>query len=198
MDQQIKITAEVDRGDIRVCRFTVDRTVYGSSARFTSSEEAKGSPLPETIFGLGGIERILVSQNVVTVTKSGFEQWPELGKKIGAAIRQALNSGVPAISPSLKQDFMPAGEMHKRVQSLLDSQINPSVAGHGGYVELIDVKDNNVFLRLGGGCQGCGAADITLKQGIEKLIRNEVPDVFQVLDVTDHAAGQNPYYAPSK
>ncbi len=85
-----------------------------------------------------------------------------------------------------------------RVQELIDSAINPAVAGHGGYIELLDVKDSTVYLRMGGGCQGCGAADVTLKAGIERMIFEEVPEVTEVLDVTDHASGTNPYYAPSK
>ncbi|HLE45202.1 MAG TPA: NifU family protein [Methylomirabilota bacterium] len=85
-----------------------------------------------------------------------------------------------------------------RVQELLETAINPAVAGHGGYIELIDVKDSTVYLRMSGGCQGCGAADITLKAGIERMIFEEVPEITEVLDVTDHASGSNPYYAPSK
>ncbi len=67
-----------------------------------------------------------------------------------------------------------------------------------GYIELIDVKDNTVYIQMSGGCQGCGAADVTLKAGIERMIKEEIPEVREILDVTDHAAGQNPYYSPSK
>ena len=76
--------------------------------------------------------------------------------------------------------------------------INPAVAGHGGFVELIDVQDNRVYLQMGGGCQGCGAADITLKSGIERLIKEELPEVAEVLDTTDHSSGSNPYYNAGK
>ena len=89
-------------------------------------------------------------------------------------------------------------ELRGKVQELIDTMINPAIAGHGGYVDLIDVQDNRVYLQMGGGCQGCGAADITLKSGIERLIKDELPEVIEVLDTTDHASGSNPYYAPSK
>ena len=89
-------------------------------------------------------------------------------------------------------------DLKTRVQELIDTMINPAVAGHGGYVELIDVQDSRVYLQMGGGCQGCGAADITLKSGIERLIREEIPEIEEVLDATDHASGSNPYYTPSK
>ena len=89
-------------------------------------------------------------------------------------------------------------DLKTKVQELIDSMINPAVAGHGGFVDLIDVKDNKVYLTMGGGCQGCGAADVTLKQGIEKAIRELAPSVGEILDTTDHAAGRNPYYSPAK
>jgi Fe/S biogenesis protein NfuA len=89
-------------------------------------------------------------------------------------------------------------DLKTRVQELIETMINPAVAGHGGFVELIDVTDNRVYLQMGGGCQGCGAADVTLKSGIERLIKEEIPEVTEVLDTTDHASGQNPYYTPGK
>ena len=89
-------------------------------------------------------------------------------------------------------------DLKTKVQELIDSSINPAVAGHGGWVELLDVKDNTVYLQMGGGCQGCGAADITLKSGIERLIKEEIPEITEVLDATDHASGSNPYYTPGK
>ena len=88
--------------------------------------------------------------------------------------------------------------LRAKIQDLLDTAINPAVAGHGGVVSLVDVKDRMVYLQMGGGCQGCGMADVTLKQGIETMIREELPEVVEILDVTDHAAGQNPYSAASK
>ena len=89
-------------------------------------------------------------------------------------------------------------EIRERVQHVLDTEINPSVAGHGGVINLINVQDNMVFIQMGGGCQGCGQADVTLKFGVENAIRASIPEVGEILDVTDHAAGHNPYYTPSK
>ena len=84
------------------------------------------------------------------------------------------------------------------VQEVIDNQINPAVAAHGGSVALLEVKGDVVYIALGGGCQGCGMADVTLKQGIEVAIKEAVPEITQILDTTDHAAGNNPYYEPSK
>ncbi|MCZ6530231.1 MAG: NifU family protein [Chloroflexi bacterium] len=86
----------------------------------------------------------------------------------------------------------------KEIQRLLDERINPAVAAHGGHIALVDVQDDTVYIRLEGGCQGCGMADVTLKQGIETEIKQLVPKITSVLDATDHAGGENPYYQPNK
>ena len=86
------------------------------------------------------------------------------------------------------------GTLLDRVQHVLDDKINPAVSGHGGRVSLIDLKEKTVFLQLEGGCQGCGMADVTLKQGIEVMIKESVPEIEEIYDVTDHANGKNPYY----
>ena len=85
-----------------------------------------------------------------------------------------------------------------KVQKILDEMINPAVAGHGGFVELLEVKEKVVYLMLGGGCQGCGMVNVTLKQGIEATLRDEIPQIAGVVDQTDHAGGSTPYYQPSK
>ena len=82
-------------------------------------------------------------------------------------------------------------ELKTRVQELIDTMINPAVAGHGGFVELIDVQDNRVYLQMGGGCQGCGAADVTLKSGIERLIKEEIPEIAEGI-VQVKAAAREP------
>ena len=84
------------------------------------------------------------------------------------------------------------------VHSLLEEQVNPGVAAHGGHISLIDIKDHTAYIRLEGGCQGCGMADVTLKLGVERMIKEAVPTITDVLDVTDHGGGTNPYYQPEK
>jgi Fe-S cluster biogenesis protein NfuA len=83
------------------------------------------------------------------------------------------------------------------IRDLLRERINPSIAAHGGHISLVDVQDNRAFVRLEGGCQGCGMADVTLKEGVSKEITGSVPGITEVLDVTDHAEGTNPYYQPA-
>ena len=88
--------------------------------------------------------------------------------------------------------------LYERVADLFDQQVNPMVARHGGRVELIDVQDAVVMVRMAGGCQGCGMADVTLRQGIEAMLQQHVPEVRGVVDITDHTAGSNPYFAAAK
>ncbi|HEY3215737.1 MAG TPA: iron-sulfur cluster assembly accessory protein [Candidatus Eisenbacteria bacterium] len=88
--------------------------------------------------------------------------------------------------------------MAAAVQRILDTEINPAVASHGGHVELLEVKDQVAYIAMGGGCQGCGMADVTLRQGIEVRIREAIPEIRAVVDTTDHAGGTNPYYQPAK
>jgi Fe-S cluster biogenesis protein NfuA len=89
-------------------------------------------------------------------------------------------------------------EEGRAIRRLLDERINPQVASHGGHIALVDVQDDTVYIRLEGGCQGCGMADVTLKQGVATEIQAVVPTINSVLDVTDHAGGTNPYYQPGK
>jgi len=85
-----------------------------------------------------------------------------------------------------------------RVLKVLESQVNPSIAMHGGHADLVAVEEGVVYVRLSGGCQGCGLASVTLSQGIEVALRDSVPEVVSVVDVTDHASGANPFYEPAK
>ena len=105
------------------------------------------------------------------------------------------NPNAPAsaiLSSGARDDLQ--GPLPDRVRLLLDTEINPAIAAHGGRVSLVEVRDNRVFLAFGGGCHGCGMVDVTLKQGIEARIREAVPEVVEVVDTTDHEAGENPYY----
>jgi Fe/S biogenesis protein NfuA len=92
----------------------------------------------------------------------------------------------------------PEGPVAEAVQKALTDKINPSVQSHGGFVELVAIEDGTAFLRFGGGCQGCGMINVTLKQGVEKILFADVPEIKKVMDVTDHASGDNPYYQPAK
>jgi Fe-S cluster biogenesis protein NfuA len=190
---EIRITAEPVSN--QRCLFKVSEPVLASGARrFASAAEAAGSPLAEALFAIEGVTEVVVSGPTVTVTKGDQAPWQAAGKAVGAAIRGALQSGVPPIAP-LTRDPSADDALYDRVAMIFDQRINPMVASHGGRVDLIDVQDGIVLLRMQGGCQGCGMAAVTLKQGIETTLRQMAPDVAGIVDVTDHASGTNPYFA---
>jgi len=173
----------------------------GGSLQMRNREDASRSPLAELIFGIEGVTGVQLSGNIVTVAKNSADDWVTVGRKIGKAIRAHLQSEAAALSSALSEtpaDPAVEAQIRKRVQSVLDTQINPGVGGHGGRVDLLEVKGSTIYIKMGGGCQGCGMASVTLKQGIEKAIRQHVPEVTEIFDTTDHASGQNPYYSPSK
>lgn len=114
----------------------------------------------------------------------------------GGLVIDNPNTPSPRITTGEGADL--AGPVAEKVAQLLDHQINPAIAMHGGATELVAVEDDTVYLRMQGGCQGCGMAQVTLKQGIEQAIFSAVPEIKRVVDVTDHAAGENPYYAAAK
>jgi Fe/S biogenesis protein NfuA len=91
-----------------------------------------------------------------------------------------------------------SGDMAQRVLAVLEEQVNPSIAMHGGRADLVAVEEDIVYVRLSGGCQGCGLATVTLSQGIEVALREALPEIVSVVDVTDHASGSNPFYEPAK
>lgn len=124
-----------------------------------------------------------------TITIDGDPQY-------GAIV--VVNPNKPA-SPSmagLSGDL--SGDLAQRVSQVLEAMVNPSIAAHGGRAELVAVEDETAYLRLSGGCQGCGLATVTLSQGIEVAITENVPEIQRVVDVTDHAEGSNPYFESAK
>lgn len=199
MDRPISITAEPV--DEQRCKFVVDQPVYAGLRRFTSAEDAVGSPLAEALFAIPGVSELIVSGNLVTVVKNTPAPWQAIGKSVGAAIRQALAADAPAVAeraPTTGAARLSDDELYERVNDLFEQQVNPMVARHGGRVELIDVQDAVVMLRMGGGCQGCGMASVTLRQGIEGILHEAIPEVQGIVDITDHTSGANPYFASAK
>lgn len=144
------------------------------------------------------------SDEDVVIDAAGFEVFvdPESAPNLqGATITYVEGLPTPGYESGFKiENPNPLWNDPKAqaVQRVLDTRINPGVSGHGGHVTLLDVKDDVAYIAMGGGCQGCGMADVTLKQGIDLMIRQEVPEIRQIVDTTDHAAGTNPYYQPSK
>jgi Fe-S cluster biogenesis protein NfuA len=195
--RSVRITATPSMAHPEQCTFTVSEPVYpGHSAFFAGREQSRGSVLVDRLFAIEGVTDVLVSHDTVRITLLGDAGWEDNAPRVGAAIRDAIAGG-NAVSEEVTESQLAPEETQRRVQQVLDTIINPAVASHGGFVRLLDVTNNTVFLEFGGGCQGCGMVSVTLKYGVERTIRDEVPEVGAIMDTTDHAAGRNPYYAPS-
>jgi Fe-S cluster biogenesis protein NfuA len=196
MEQQIKITAEILQHDKSSCRFIVEKPLLPKGfARFRDKDRAKGSSLAERLFAIDGVVGVMIQDAEVTVTSQMPVDWRKMGPLVGAAIRAHIESGQPAISEDALKSAPAEDILRQKVQEFLDSTINPAVASHGGFITLLDVKGNNLYIQMGGGCQGCGMASVTLREGVETSLRQNFPDLGEILDITDHSSGENPYYS---
>jgi len=198
IDPTITIRVETLLADLDTCKFTVSRTVHpGGPFFFDNKERAGGSPLVERLFVLPGVAHVLVTENVVTVGKEPSTEWLGLKSAIGTAIRMQLLTGVPAILETPRNAVTGGrtdAEVRTVVQELLDREVNRSIAGHGGQISIVDVRDGNLFIAMGGGCQGCAASQVTLRQGFEVMVRRVAPEIADIVDTTDHTAGKKPFY----
>lgn len=113
-----------------------------------------------------------------------------------------INPNAPPVRSSPPMRDLPSGDLSgdvaQRVLAVLEQQVNPSIAMHGGRANLVAVEEGVVYLELSGGCQGCGLAKVTLSQGIEVALTEAVPEVVSVVDVTDHASGTDPFFEAAK
>ena len=202
VDATMTIRAETSLADPDTCKFTVSRTVHpGGPFLFDTRERAGGSPLPERLFALDGVAHVLVADNVVTVGKHPGTSWNGLRAEVGAAIRAQLLSGIPAILEASRAPSVwgrSDAEVRAVIQELLDGEVNRSIANHGGQISIVDVDDGVLSVAMSGGCQGCASSTVTLRQGFEVMVRRVAPEIVDIVDTTDHAAGTKPFYERKK
>ncbi len=184
------------------CRLVLDRPVEKPGTRtYRTEEEAADSPVARAVLSIPAICEVTVSGSELTVLQAGSLEWSQLEPQV----RYAVEAGIAELTSSSSASSLPSAaaaaaapsedDLYDFVLDIFDQQINPAVAQHGGKVELLDVQDGTVVVRMLGGCQGCGMANVTLRQGIEASLRRMVPGFQAVKDITDHAAGTNPYFA---
>jgi Fe-S cluster biogenesis protein NfuA len=143
------------------------------------------------------LANVLIAENVVTIGKETDASWSALKSRIGTTIRSHLLSGVPAILEMTVQTSRQGrsdAELGVVVQLLLDKEINRSIANHGGKISIVELRLGKLFIAMSGGCQGCGSSQVTLRQGFEVMVKKVAPEILEIVDTTDHAAGTNPYY----
>ena len=190
--QEIRIRGE-PTADPQKCRFVLDSEVLSrASVSFTSESDTEKAPLAKRLLDLPYIAGVNISGQVVTLTGDNIESWPAVGKEIGGVIREQIKSGEPAVT----EEVMSAGNsvLFDQVNELIRNDVNPSIASHGGIITLQSVKDGKAYVTMGGGCQGCSASSVTLKQGVESYIVAKVDEINEIVDLTNHSEGVNPYY----
>lgn len=183
----------------RVRRFVVDEPILdGAPRRFVQGDAAADVPVAAAVLGVRGVAEVVVEGSAVTVLRQNDAEWERLEDRVAYAIQTALRSsnGDPADPAHPVDPALPASddEIFDTAARILRRDINPAVRGHGGQIDLIDVQDGVVVVRMMGGCQGCGMANVTLRQGIEENFRRVIPGFRALRDITDHAAGTNPYF----
>ncbi len=194
-----RISIRAEPRDGSTCRFVVDRPVFPEgSVYFGDAARAGRAPLARSLLGIPGVEGVLIQGRVVTVTAETGGNWMPVAREVGRRIRETLQRPAPAVDPGVLDELPDPEVIRSQVEAVLREEINPAVASHGGVIDLAGVEQNQVFLRMGGGCQGCGMATATLRQGVERVLRRSVPGIGAILDTTDHAAGTNPYYEPAR
>ena len=198
VEQPVSIRAETSLADPDTCKFTVSRSLHpGGPFFFGYRERAAGSPLVERLFVLAGVANVLIAENVVTICKEPEAPWSGLKAAIGTAIRTQLLTGVPAIlemAAYASTQGRSDAELCVVVQQLLDKEVNRSIANHGGKISLVEVREGKLFISMSGGCQGCGSSQVTLRQGLEMMVKRGAPEILEIVDATDHAAGKQPFY----
>ncbi len=194
-DTKIAITAEPQVLPNN-CLFRVDRPLYVGSIYMSDATWAKQwSPLAAALFAaVEGLKGIRIANTEVLISMEQVPaDWRAVARAAGQAIRQHLQSGGKVIEPGAVEAFQGHDLMRANAQKIIDDQLNPMLASHGGWVEIQASNRQDLYITMGGGCQGCGSAAYTMKQGVEVALRQGVPEIENIYDATDHASGANPY-----
>jgi len=139
----------------------------------------------DEVFDQGAFE-VVVPRSSVSLLQGATVDWVESMQGSGFKVE---NPNIVPIGEGIAD-----GPVADRVRHVIEMQVNPAIASHGGSVSLVEVRDDVVYLEMAGGCQGCGMAAVTLAQGVRRIIMESVPEVRDIVDVTNHEAGANPYY----
>ena len=180
--EKVKSIIENEEGDVQGLRVSIQgRTA--SEFQYGLGLEVEAAP-DDVIVDCGDIQILIDPESAKSLKGVTIDYVEDLN-----------SSGFKIDNPNIPTWDNPKAQ---KIQELIDDQINPGVAAHGGHISLLDVTDDTVYIEMGGGCQGCGMANVTLKHGVEAMIQEVFPEIKQIIDTTDHASGANPYYQPGK
>lgn len=149
---------------------------------YDNLELAADRPVVLAVMRVDGVVSVIGRDTRLIVARSAEAAW--------STLLPALNEAIAGASSGTADEQA----IRERVEAILERDINPSVASHGGFIELLDVRGTELYIHMGGGCQGCSQSQATLRLGVEQQIKQAVPEVSAIFDTTDHAAGSNPYF----
>ncbi len=189
MEVVLGILAEEDDPEALGLRIEITGTKGVDFVYDLSFDELANMVDGDVVTQIGDLQVVVPDATVESLRGSVLDV-PRTAGQGGLVIRNP-NRPDPLAGVDLKLE----GTVAERVAQLLEQSINPSLASHGGYAELLGVEDDTkVFLTMGGGCQGCAMSAMTLREGIDRTIRAAIPEVTDVIDATEHSAGENPFY----
>ena len=197
--------------------FELDVPISVGEKVYSDSISAMKSPIAGKIFGFSWTDSVKVSQKSLTVSTQDWVNWELIEEPLKDLLiehfsgRENIEENPESVHKTLPPSDLNGNENpssfkkelseshtdspgFRKIQKLIEDEINPALASHGGFVNLHSVRGDQAFIEMGGGCQGCAMSYMTLKEGIEEAIKKAVPEIKGVIDITDHDEGQNPYY----
>ena len=193
--ENVRIKAEISADEQR-CTLTIDRPIFENLGwYFPSAESAQDAPLARDLHDIESVESVLIDHDSITLSR-GFcrDEWIVTAQAAAPIIRAHILAQTHIMPKSIRAQIPSETDVRAAVKKVIDDVLNPGVAGHGGIISLLDVHGNRIWLNMGGGCQGCSAAAVTLRHGIEGELRKAIPFLGGVHDATDHTAlGTNPF-----
>lgn len=184
--------------------FSIDKPISKTSKTYAASEEAQFSPLASKIFGFPWVEQVILEPKKISITRADWVEWDMLAQPLADMIEHHFSLYDEDIVPEENQEPPQRSETNdeefdlpeeaRPIYEFIQEAINPQLASHGGEVKMLDFQSGIVYLQMLGGCQGCGLAAQTMREGIEVALKGEFNQVKAVKDVTDHTQGTNPYF----
>ena len=190
-----RIRVQPSARDPHALHFLLDAPVQAGAGAVTFDGPGEDAPLARALFAIAGVRQVAVSGASINISKEAEAQWAEMKAPIAVAIRATLSSAGKPLGEAPEETGGEDDEwMLVAVNNLLASHINPSIAKHGGRITAEHVSDGTLYIRMSGGCQGCAASQLTLRGGVERILRGALPTLKAIVDVTDHETGTKPFF----
>ncbi|TVQ94948.1 MAG: hypothetical protein EA397_00400 [Deltaproteobacteria bacterium] len=180
---EVRINTPDERADTVVVR-TSAPVGPEATATFDRPSEAADWPVVQALLGIEGVVSVVARDTLIILARDESVGWSSILPQIEPGVRGALGPSTPADVDGVRE----------RVQVILDRDINPALSSHGGFIEVVDYREGDLYIHMGGGCQGCAQSQATLRQGVERQLKDQIPEIRAIYDQTDHAAGTDPYF----